>query len=235
MTLKLNSVGVMYGSVTGVESISLEIPEGGVVGIMGPNGAGKTSLIAAVMGLVGSSGQVTLNGVDISRSRPNQRSRLGISYVPGSGGTFGNLTVQENVQVAAGRKWRSVWDRLADAFPLLETKATSLASSLSGGQRQTVSIARALATSPKYILLDEPSMGLSPIAVKEVIAAIESLSSFGLGVLIAEQNVNLALDVSSMCHVMQRGLVALSDTPDNLRANPEIQRLYLGRTSKRSK
>ena len=229
MSLTISGLGVKYGAITALEPLDLEVPTGGIVGVLGPNGAGKSSLIRALVGLVRSSGTVVLDGTDITRRTTGQRARLGIGYVPDSMGAFADLTVRENIQVAAGSEWKATWERLADAFPLLAAKADTHASSLSGGQRQTLSIARALATGPKYVLLDEPSMGLSPVAIKEVIIAIERLSSFGLGVIIAEQNVNLALDVSSVCHVLQRGRIALTGEPHELRSAPEIKRLYLGR------
>lgn len=231
MTLALTDIRVAYGRIQAVHGISLEVQPGQVVAVIGPNGAGKSSLVRACMGLESHRGAVHVDDTDVSRLAAHKRSKAGLSYVPDGKGVFPLLSVRDQLRVGAGRDLDQVLPELFETFPLLADKRAALGQHLSGGQQQLVSIARALSTRPKYILMDEPSIGLSPIAVKEVVAAIESLGGSGLGVLVAEQNVRLAMDASDYCHVMVRGEIVRSGTPASLLNDPEVEALYMG-TSK---
>jgi branched-chain amino acid transport system ATP-binding protein len=231
MALEVRDLRVSYGPITAVNGVSLTVEPREVTSIVGPNGAGKSSVIRAIMGLARSQGDVVIDGVAISRRRSHARVRAGLSYVPDGHGVFPDMTVRENIRVAAGSGWEERWEALVGLFPVLGEKQTAQASELSGGQQQALSIARALASEPRYILLDEPSMGLSPVAVKGVVEAIEQLSGTGVGVLLAEQNAALALSVSARVHVMVRGEIKRSAEPSELRGTDELRALYLGRAA----
>jgi branched-chain amino acid transport system ATP-binding protein len=229
MPLKLDGLCVRYGPIRAASDITLEVPPGEVVSVIGPNGAGKTSLLRGVVGLVQHTGRIEVDGVDIARLPAHRRTRAGLGFVPDGEGVFRGLTVYEHIRVAAGRDHGEAWERLTDAFPLLATKQNAKGAELSGGQQRVVSIARALASRPKYIVLDEPSMGLSPIAIQGVVESIQALSRHGVGILLAEQNAALALRISKVCHVLVRGEIRLTGTPDELRDRSEVEALYLGR------
>jgi branched-chain amino acid transport system ATP-binding protein len=228
MTLELDRVTVAYGHIRAVEGVSLTVEPGQVVAVVGPNGAGKSSLIRAVMGLLPHGGEVRIDGKNVSRLPAHKRSRAGMALVPDGRGVFPELTVDAQLEMAAGKRAVAVRQELDKAFPLLRDKGQALGGQLSGGQQQTVSIARALATEPSYVLMDEPSMGLSPVAVQQVVEAIEALGGMGAGILLAEQNVRLALKTSQYCHVMVRGELVLSGPSAELLNDPAVEALYMG-------
>lgn len=226
--LSIEDLSVSYGPIKAVENVSLSVPPGKCVAIVGPNGAGKSSLIRAVMGLNAHTGRVSLDGKDLSRLLAHGRARAGLSLVPDGRGVFPLMTVDDQLKMAAGRHVIEVRRDLDAAFPLIADKGKALGNQLSGGQQQTVSIARALATRPSYVLMDEPSMGLSPVAIQEVVRAIENLGGTGVGLLLAEQNVRLALKTSDYCHVMVRGSIVLSGESKDLLNDPAVESLYMG-------
>lgn len=228
MTLSIRDLRVSYGPILAVDGIALDVEPGQVVAVIGPNGAGKSSFVRACMGLIQHAGSVHVDGADVSGLAAHKRSASGLSYVPDGKGVFPLLSVRDQLRVGAGRRLGEVEANLFATFPLLGEKSEALGQHLSGGQQQLVSIARALSTSPKYILMDEPSIGLSPIAIKGVVSAIETLGESGLGVLVAEQNVRLAMDASDYCHVMVRGEVVRSGTPETLLGDPQVEALYMG-------
>jgi branched-chain amino acid transport system ATP-binding protein len=230
MPLQLQRVRVAFGAIQAVREVSLEVEPGRIVAVIGPNGAGKTTLITAVIGLTPHAGRVVADGQGLELAPAHRRSQAGLGYVPAGKGVFSTLTVREHVRVAAGAAFEDAWRQLVDWFPVLDTKQGALGSELSGGQQQIVSIARAMATGPKYLLMDEPSMGLSPIAIRQLAEAITTLRGNGVGILLTEQNAGLALSLSDACHVMVRGEVRLSGLPAELRNRPEVEALYLGRT-----
>jgi len=199
------------------------------VAVIGPNGAGKTSLLASLMGLAPGSGSIRLDETELVGRPTHLRSRAGLAYVPSSKGVFTSLSVRETIMAAAGRDFASVWADIVRWFPIIGQKAAALGSDLSGGQQQIVSIARAMATRPRYILMDEPSIGLSPIAVGQLVEAIRVLRNTGVGILLSEQNAVLALSVSDHIALMVRGEIRLSGRPDELRGRDDVEGLYLGR------
>lgn len=231
MSLSLRDLSVAYGPIVAVSGVSLDVEAGRVVAVIGPNGAGKTSLLASVMGLAPGSGSVKLDDEELIGRAPHQRARAGLAYVPSVKGVFTSLTVRETIMAAAGHGFEAAWQDICGWFPLIAQKADALGSDLSGGQQQIVSIARAMATRPRYILMDEPSIGLSPIAVGQLVEAIRVLQQTGVGVLLSEQNAVLALSVSDHIALMVRGEVRLSGTPEEVRGRDDIEGLYLGRAS----
>jgi branched-chain amino acid transport system ATP-binding protein len=228
MTLEITDVCVHYGHVQALFGVTITVAPRQTVVVLGPNGAGKTTLVESIIGAVSSTGQVRLDGKDLSRLPVQQRVRGGISYVPHQKGVFPNLTVRENIRTAARGSWPAVWDELTTAFPLLADKQSSLGGELSGGQQQIVSIARALASRPRYVLMDEPSIGLSPVAIQQVVVAIEHLGGMDVGVLIAEQNTSLGLRVADHCEVLVSGRQVFTGTPEELSKSETLGELYLG-------
>lgn len=233
MSLSLRNLSVAYGPIVAVAGASLDVEPGRVVAVIGPNGAGKTSLLASVMGLAPGAGSVQLDSSELIGRATHLRSRAGLSYVPSAKGVFTSLSVRETIMAAAGADFDAVWRDICGWFPIIEQKQAALGSDLSGGQQQIVSIARAMATRPRYILMDEPSIGLSPIAVGQLVEAVRVLQQTGVGVLLSEQNAVLALSVSDHIALMVRGEIRLTGTPDELRGRDDIEGLYLGRAPQR--
>ncbi|VEG42513.1 ABC transporter-like protein [Mycolicibacterium flavescens] len=212
--LSLVDVRCGYGRSEVIHSASVEVPSDGVAAVMGHNGAGKTTLLRAAVGLVRcSAGKVLFDGDDISRLRPSARVARGLAYVPQGQQAFGQLTTMENLQVVAdGRKnGKRLIDEQLDLFPALKELLARRAGLLSGGQRQQLAIARALITTPKCLILDEPTEGIQPSVVGEIEAAITSLTQRGdMGVLLVEQHIGFALESSQHYYVLESGRVTSS-------------------------
>jgi branched-chain amino acid transport system ATP-binding protein len=230
MSLALRDVGVSYGPVSAVRGVSLVVKAGEIAAVIGPNGAGKTSLLTAVMGLIPHTGDIVLDDASLGRAPAYRRARAGIGFVAGGQAVFRTLTVKDNVHVGARADFAKVWPELCDWFPLLRTHGDALGSALSGGQQQIVGIARAMAARPRFLLLDEPSIGLSPIAVGQVVDALRRLQKQGIGVLLSEQNAAMAMQVSDHCALLVRGEKHLDGSPKELEGNAEVRALYLGQT-----
>jgi branched-chain amino acid transport system ATP-binding protein len=212
-----------------VHAFSAGVEPGQVVAVIGPNGAGKSSLLAAVGGQLPHGGSVELAGIPLDGMPSYRRAQAGLGFVPSGRGVFPSISVRDHVRMAAGPRDRETWSRLVDWFPILKDKQAALGSNLSGGQQQIVSIARAMAGDPKFLLMDEPSIGLSPIATDQLAAAVRTLTRQNVGILLTEQNAGLALKLSDYCILMVRGEIALTGHPQDLRDRPEIEALYLGR------
>jgi branched-chain amino acid transport system ATP-binding protein len=233
--LELTDVVCSYGPVRAVDEVSLEVPEGSVTAVLGANGAGKTSLLRTVSGLVRArSGAVRFDGRDITRMAAEEVVRLGLAHVPEGGGVIGELRVEDNLRL--GSLWRRDRDdrpkALADVyelFPRLEERRAQLASSLSGGERQMLSIGRALMGRPRMLLLDEPSLGLAPMLAARIMRLIGDLRErIGLTVLIVEQNAKSALAVADRGVVLNLGRVVAEGDSDELLADDQLRRAYLG-------
>ncbi len=209
--LELRGLHVGYGRTAVVHGVDIEVPDGAVVAVMGHNGAGKTTLLRAAVGLLPArSGTVLLGGQDVTRTRPHQRVRAGLAYVPQGQQSFGQLTARENLQLVAdvaGSQGARRLDEALDLFPALRGLLTRRAGLLSGGQRQQLAIARALITGPRLIVLDEPTEGIQPSVVAEIEDAIVQLAAGGLSVLLVEQHVGFALAASSHYYVLESGRV----------------------------
>jgi len=232
--LAVKDLSVHYGGVCAVKSISLSVEPGQSVGVIGANGAGKSSTLRALMGLVPrSSGSVSYGDEDLTGVRARDMVRHGIGYVPEGRHVFGGLPVEKNLLLGAyARPWRSetkkALDEVYELFPVLGEMRHRLAGALSGGQQQMLAIGRALMSTPKLLLLDEPSMGLSPKLVDEILAALQRLRGEGLSMLLVEQNAKLTFEATSHCVVMENGEVAMDGSSEDLRQDVRVRKIYLG-------
>ena len=233
--LKVSDLHVAYGGLAALRGVSLNVAAGEFVSIVGPNGAGKTTLFKAVSGVVPlAAGAIEFLGRDLARIRASERAHLGIAHVPEGRQVFPSLTVLENLEMGAltgaGRRhWKQNLDGLFALFPVLAARRTQAAGTLSGGEQQMLAIARALASSPKLLMLDEPSMGLAPTItdlIFERIAAIRA--QLQLTILMVEQRVVEALQACDHGYVLETGRVALSGSRDQLMANDRVRQAYLG-------
>ncbi len=230
--LELDSVEARYGPVQALHGISLTVGEGEVVAVLGANGAGKTTTLRAISGTVSRSGAIELEGKQL-RAGPEAAARAGIAHVPEGRGTFVDLTVNENLRLGAyTRRDRGVKadiERVAEYFPWLAERGDQRGGTLSGGEQQMLALARALMSRPRLLLLDEPSLGLAPMVVREFFRVVRELNEKeGLTVLVVEQDARIALSISVRAYVLEVGRVALAGTSDELRGNESIRRSYLG-------
>ena len=238
--LQVRNLQKSYGSRRVVQDVSLDICKGEVVGLLGPNGAGKTTSFYMIVGLVQvSGGRIGIDGREITHMPIHRRARLGLSYLPQETSIFRKLTVQENVRAVLELQYDEHGKALSEAEIntrldnlLRELRVEGLRDSpaiaLSGGERRRVEIARALATQPRFILLDEPFAGIDPIAVIEIQRIIAFLKARGLGVLITDHNVRETLGICDHAYIISEGRVLAQGTPDQIVANDEVRRVYLG-------
>jgi branched-chain amino acid transport system ATP-binding protein len=226
--LELTDITADYGAVRALHGVSLAVDEGTVVSVLGANGAGKTTTLRAVSGTVRTGGRIQYAGKTVGRS-PEQAARAGIAHVPEGRGTFVELSVWENLRLGAYTSRKADFSRVVTYFPWLERRRNQQAGTLSGGEQQMLALARALMSRPRLLLLDEPSLGLAPIIVRELFAVVARLNDEeGLTVLVVEQNANVALDASQRAYVLEAGRVAVEGTSDELRRNESVRRSYLG-------
>jgi lipopolysaccharide export system ATP-binding protein len=238
-TLTVRGLQKSYGVRQVVRDVSLDVASGQVVGLLGPNGAGKTTSFYMIVGLVPSDGgEIVLNGIDISRLPIHRRAMLGLSYLPQEASVFRKLTVEENIRAVLELQRvngkpisRADLNHQLDAL-LKELQIEKLrdnqALSLSGGERRRVEIARALATSPRFILLDEPFAGVDPIAVIEIQRIVRFLKERNIGVLITDHNVRETLGICDHAYIINQGVVLAKGTPDDIIADESVRRVYLG-------
>jgi branched-chain amino acid transport system ATP-binding protein len=231
--LELEGVEARYGAVRALHGIGLAVDEGELVAVLGANGAGKTTTLRAISGTVRRGGSIRFDGVSLGRRPAEAAARLGIAHVPEGRGTFSELTVWENLRLGAYARRRA--DLRAEAaqvyalFPRLEERRHQQAGTLSGGEQQMLALGRALMGRPRLLLLDEPSLGLAPLVVREIFATLEGLNrERGLTVLVVEQNAGLALGASQRAYVLEAGTVALSGTSEELARDESVRRSYLG-------
>ena len=233
MLLQVDELVAGYGPVTVLHGLSLQAERGEVVAVLGANGAGKTSMLRAISGLVRRSGRITFDGVDIAHAEAASIARHGIGHVPQGRGTFADLSVRENLELGAVRRAdrqavRTDLARMFALFPRLHERAAQAAGNLSGGEQQMLAIARALMARPLLLLLDEPSLGLSPLVTLEVFAALGRLRDEGMTMILVEQNAQLALALATRAYVLESGRVALQGRPDELIDDERMKRSYLG-------
>jgi len=230
--LELDDVHARYGLVEALHGVSLNVGEGEVVAVLGGNGAGKTTTLRAVSGLVSTSGEVRFAGERITRAAPERVARAGVAHVPEGRGIFQELSVYENLRLGAylrRKGFAESYERACGLFPFLEARRQQQAGTLSGGEQQMLAIARALMSRPRLLLLDEPSLGLAPIVVREIFGILGDLNEKeGLAVLVVEQNAKLALRSSSRAYVLEVGRVALEGPSTELADDESVRNSYLG-------
>ena len=229
--LSINDLTAGYGAITALHGISLEVHAGEAVALVGANGAGKSTLMKCIMGLVAArAGNLMFGGADLARRRIPDRAKLGIGYSPEGRRIFPGLTVHENLLVASRDSdgGRSKADEIYRIFPALEEKRHALGWSLSGGQQQMLAIGRALMPGPKLLLLDEPSLGLSPVLTTDVLNRVRQITAAGTAVLLAEQNVHKALSLSHRAYVIRLGRIVAQGQAQTLRDDASLQQAFLG-------
>lgn len=234
MLLSINDVSAGYGDLKVLFNVSVQMEEGEVISLVGPNGAGKTTLLNIISGFVPiTGGSVTYDGMDLTAIKTSGRAEIGISHIPQGRGILDTLTIRENLIMGAytkrskARMQENLLKQL-DHFPILKERENHPAGSLSGGQQQMLAIARALMMEPRLLILDEPSLGLAPIIVKDMFNIISNLSKQGMSILIVEQNLVQALSVASRGYVFETGRVVMEGSSGELLNNPEIKKAYLG-------
>ncbi len=232
--LRLNEVWTYYGRISALRGVSLEVPEGAIVALLGANGAGKTTLLRTISGVIPAArGTIEYMGKPIEKTPPDRIVKLGISQSPEGRQVFTDCTVLENLKLGAytrrdKTKVKTDLEQVFEYFPRLRQRSNQLAGTLSGGEQQMLAIGRALMSQPKLLLLDEPSLGLAPLLVKEIFKIIQDINRSGVTVLLVEQNAYLALNIAAFGYVLETGTVVLSGTGENLRQNEEVKHSYLG-------
>lgn len=233
--LKVNDLVVSYGGIEALKGISLEVPDGKIVTLIGANGAGKSTLLRSIIGLVKpDKGSVTYGDKELIGLNSQQIVENGITLVPEGRRVFPNLTVLENLQI--GAYLRSDKDGIAkdiswiyDLFPRLEERSWQMAGTLSGGEQQMLAVGRALMSRPKVLMMDEPSLGLAPLIIKDIFKIIEEINRQGMTVLLIEQNANMALKIADIAYVLETGRITMTGSGRELLENSEIKAAYLGK------
>jgi len=232
--LSVEDLHVSYGKVEAVSGVSLQMQAGEIVTVIGPNGAGKTTLLAALMGLQPAKGEIRYEGSDFSGLLTEERVRRGVCLVPERRELFTEMTVEDNLILGAYTRWR---DRAAVArdlaevyarFPRLSERRTQSAGTLSGGERQMLALGRALMTKPRLLLLDEPSLGLAPLIVREIFRIVTALRQLGVSILLVEQNARAALETADFGYVLETGAIVHSGKAADLIHDPKVVASYLG-------
>lgn len=235
--LHITGIHAGYGRVEVLKGIDIRIDEAEVVCLLGANGAGKSTLLKAISGLIiPVKGSITFMGREITRMSPNRIVTTGISHVPEGRQIFASLTVQQNLLLGAfvhrRKNRKSELDRLYDAafelFPVLKKRFTGKAGSLSGGEQQMLAIARGLMSEPKLLLLDEPSLGLAPLVVRDILSIVKDLRRRGIPILLVEQNVSAALTIADRAYIMETGAIVGQGSAESLLADGEVRKRYLG-------
>ena len=231
--LVLEDVHTHYGKIEALHGVSVEVKKGEIVSLIGANGAGKTTLLMTVCGNPrASSGRIFLEGREITNESTAQIMRSGISIVPEGRRIFSGLTVEENLHMGGffntKAEIRKSIEHVYDLFPRLKEREHQRAGTMSGGEQQMLAIGRALMSKPRMIILDEPSLGLAPLVIKQIFQIIGQLREEGITVFLVEQNANQALQLADRGYVLETGRIRLQDTGDNLLANPDVRKAYLG-------
>ncbi len=233
--LQVRDLSVSYGGIRALRAVSLRVEEGEIVALLGSNGAGKTTTLRAISGLAPYTGSVSFDGNDVHKCSPDQIVRLGLSHAPEGRRVFTRMTVRENLALGAYtvRSKSEVERRLAfviETFPRLEERLTQSAGTLSGGEQQMLAIGRALMSSPRLLMLDEPSLGLAPIIVQTIFNVIKTLNASGTTILLVEQNAQQALRIANRGYVLETGEMRFEDSGAALLENPAVAEAYLGAT-----
>jgi len=230
--LSVESLDVRYGAIHALRGVSFEVKAGEIVSLIGSNGAGKSTLLRTISGLLRpSAGRILLRGVDVTRHAPEAIVALGCSHVPEGRRIFANLTVRENLQMGAWPKRAGEaegLERVFALFPRLRERLTQPGGTLSGGEQQMLAIGRALMAEPAVLLLDEPSLGLAPLLVRQIFAILREINAQGTTVVLVEQNAHQALSIARRAYVLETGTLAISGDAADLARDPRVRRAYLG-------
>jgi len=238
LLFEVRDLRVAYGKVEAVHRVALGVEEGKIVTVIGPNGAGKTTLLAALMGMLAARGSVSYAGEEISRVEPEQRVSRGLCLVPERRELFAAMTVEDNLVLGAFHRYRkrdktitADFEQVYQLFPRLKERRRQLAGTLSGGERQMLALGRALMSRPRLLMLDEPSLGLAPLIVRDIFRVISGLRDTGVSILLVEQNARAALQVSDYGYVLETGEIAVEGPSAELASNPRVIESYLGLAS----
>ena len=232
--LEIKDLHVFYGAIHALKGVSLTVADGELVSLIGANGAGKTTTLHAISGLLpAASGSILLDGTDLQKVPANTIIGLGMAHVPEGRHVFARMTVEENLRMGAyilrdQKRISENLERVYGHFPRLKERRRQLAGTLSGGEQQMLSTGRALMTDPKIVLMDEPSMGLSPLLVKEIFSIIQELHKSGITILLVEQNAKMALAVSDRAYVLESGTISMVGPAAELAADDRVRKAYLG-------
>ena len=234
MILTIENISVYYGNLLALREVSLKVDKGEIVSLIGANGAGKTTALKAISGVLAPrAGRIVFDGVEISGLPPHRIARMGIAHVPEGRGVFANLTVVENLEMGAytrrsGQEIRESIEKVFTQFPRLKERSGQSAGTLSGGEQQMLAIGRAMVARPALMLLDEPSMGLSPFLVGEIFRMIEEVNREGVAILLVEQNASMALSIAQRAYVLEAGNIVLQGSTAELQNEPGVRAAYLG-------
>ncbi|HZM21634.1 MAG TPA: ABC transporter ATP-binding protein [Anaerolineales bacterium] len=232
--LSIQDLKVAYGSVLALQGISIEVHEGEIVTLIGANGAGKSTLLRAISGIVPiQSGKIMFDAVNLGTVPAHNIVKLGVAHVPEGRGIFANLTVQENLKLSTWSRTdrkdiQKEYQRIFDLFPRLAERQNQLAGTLSGGEQQMLAVARALMTRGRLLLLDEPSMGLAPVLVREIFQIVREINATGTTILLVEQNARQALRLAHRGYLLETGILKVAGTAEELMDNPSVKAAYLG-------
>ena len=232
--LEIKDLHVHYGVIEALKGISLEVNEGEIVALIGANGAGKTTMMQSISGIVKkSAGEINFLNESIMKANPKHIVEMGLTQVPEGRRIFTGMSVYENLMMGAFLRKdkdgiKRDYEKVCEQFPILKERMNQDASTLSGGEQQMLAMGRALMAKPKLLLLDEPSMGLAPILVKEIFNIIEEINKSGTTVLLVEQNAKMALSIAHRAYVLETGKVVMSGTGEELSKSPDVQKAYLG-------
>lgn len=232
--LKIQDLKVSYGGIQALKGINLEVEENKIVALIGANGAGKSTTLRSIVGLVkAESGNIVYEGEDLSKAQTKDLVKKGITLVPEGRRVFANLTVLENLKIGAfcrtdEKNIKKDLEWVYSFFPRLKERTWQLAGTLSGGEQQMLAVGRALMSRPKLLMMDEPSLGLAPLIVKEIFNIIEEINKQGVTILLIEQNANVSLKIADHAYVMETGLITLEGTGRELLNNEEVKKAYLG-------
>jgi len=235
MLLQVSDLHAGYGRAEVLTGLNFGVAEGQVVSIIGPNGAGKSTTLNALMGVLPARGRIVFHGQDLAAATLEERVMLGLALVPERRELFGSMPVEDNLVLGGYRAmkqrvphWRREIERVYTLFPRLQERRAQLAGTLSGGERQMLALGRALMSTPRLLMLDEPSLGLAPLIVREIFATIERLRAQGTSILLIEQNARAALAVSDHGYVLETGAIALQGPAEQLAGDPRVIETYLG-------
>jgi branched-chain amino acid transport system ATP-binding protein len=232
--LKIENLKVSYGSIKALKGVSLEVEKGEIVTLIGSNGAGKSTLMNSVSGIIpAESGKIIFDGKDITNKPPQKIVKSGLILCPEGRQVFPKMSIYENLMMGAitinsKQEIQNNLEKAYELFPILKERSKQMAGTLSGGEQQMLAVGRALMSSPKLLMLDEPSLGLAPLIIQEIFNLIGRINKMGTTILLVEQNARMALKISHKAYVLETGNVVLSGASDDMRNNMDIQKAYLG-------